>query len=84
VWKEAEEIVTFSKEKGITIASYAGLVPITKAPGGPVDPVLKSIAEKLGKDVPTSHVLTKWLLQKGAVVITYVPTDSSPLRISHS
>ncbi|EEB87425.1 hypothetical protein MPER_15220, partial [Moniliophthora perniciosa FA553] len=80
-----QPIYDFAKEKGIILESYGGLVPVTKAPGGPVDPVLDSIAARLSKDsgktVQPSHVLTKWLLQKGVIVVT---TSSKPSRIKET
>jgi diketogulonate reductase-like aldo/keto reductase len=75
VWKAAEPIVTLCRERGITIASYGGLTPLVRAPGGPVDETLATIAKQLsseGTQVSTSQVLTKWNLQKGGIVVTYV------------
>ena len=64
------------KEKGILIESYGGLTPIVRAPGGPLDPVLENIRSRLEKTdgIPVSagQVLSKWILQKDAVVVTYV------------
>lgn len=46
-----------------------------RAAGGPLDPALASVRERLekthGAPVSTGQVLTKWLLQKDAVVVTY-------------
>ncbi|ESK89844.1 nadp-dependent d-sorbitol-6-phosphate dehydrogenase [Moniliophthora roreri MCA 2997] len=85
VWDTVQPIYDFAKEKGIVLESYGGLVPVTKAPGGPVDPVLDSIAARLSKDsgktVQPSHVLTKWLLQKGVIVVT---TSSKQSRIKET
>ncbi len=64
------------QDKGILIESYGGLTPIVRAPGGPLDPVLETIRSRLektdGKPVSAGQVLSKWILQKGAVVVTYV------------
>ncbi|KIY68003.1 Aldo/keto reductase [Cylindrobasidium torrendii FP15055 ss-10] len=83
VFDTAEEIYEFSKSKGIRIASYAGLAPITHVKGGPVDAPVNAAAERLsketGKTVEPAHVLTKWLLQKGIIVVT---TTSKPERIT--
>ncbi|KAG2020024.1 aldo-keto reductase, variant 2 [Coprinopsis cinerea AmutBmut pab1-1] len=77
VWKQAEPIYNLNKEKGIVTASYSGLTPLTHAVGGPLDAVLPDIRARLekarGAPVSTGQVLTKWLLQKGVVVITYAP-----------
>ncbi|KJA27472.1 hypothetical protein HYPSUDRAFT_74938 [Hypholoma sublateritium FD-334 SS-4] len=74
VWKAAEPIVKLCKEKGILIESYGGLTPIVRAPGGPLDPVLENIRSRLEKTdgIPVSagQVLSKWILQKDAVVVT--------------
>ncbi|KAF5315818.1 hypothetical protein D9611_004844 [Ephemerocybe angulata] len=74
VWDTARSIVEFGNEHGILTASYGGLTPIVRAPGGPVDPVIASIRERIertrGEPVSAGQVLTKWLLQKGAIVIT--------------
>jgi len=82
VWKAAEPIVNLCREQGITIASYAGLVPITKVPGGPVDSVVEAARVRIEKaanqPISASQILTKWLLQKGAIVVT---TSSKPDRI---
>ncbi|KAK7054693.1 hypothetical protein VNI00_003156 [Paramarasmius palmivorus] len=85
VWDTAKAIYDFAKEKGIVLESYGGLVPITKAPSGPVDPILETIASRLSKDsgrtAQPGHVLTKWLLQKGIIVVT---TSSKQSRIKET
>ncbi|KAF8212035.1 NADP-dependent oxidoreductase domain-containing protein [Mycena galopus ATCC 62051] len=82
VWKAAEPIVKYGLENGgITVASYGGLSPLVRAAGGPVDQVLVPIAERLGsfgKPVTLAQVLSKWILQKGAIVVT---TSSKEARI---
>ncbi|KAG5637137.1 hypothetical protein H0H81_005666 [Sphagnurus paluster] len=82
VWKAAEPIVNFGKEHGIVTASYGGQTPIVRAPGGPVDEVLSGIREGLektrGQPVTSGQVLSKWLLHKGAIVVT---TTSKVSRI---
>ncbi|KAL0570812.1 hypothetical protein V5O48_011148 [Marasmius crinis-equi] len=85
VWTKVKSIYDLTKEKGIVIESYGGLVPVTKAAGGPVDPVLEKIAERLskeaGKTVTPGHVLTKWQIQKGVIVVT---TSSKESRIKET
>ncbi|KAF8921097.1 NADP-dependent oxidoreductase domain-containing protein [Mucidula mucida] len=82
VWDAAESIYKLCKEKGIVPASYGGLTPIVRASGGPVDSVIAGIVTRLekesGKPVSPGQVLTKWLIQKGAIVVT---TTSKPERI---
>ncbi|KAF8201563.1 NADP-dependent oxidoreductase domain-containing protein [Pholiota molesta] len=74
VWKAAEPIVKLCQERGIIIESYGGLTPIVRAPGGPLDPVIASVLERLkktsGVSVSAGQVLTKWIFQKGAVAVT--------------
>ncbi|KAF5330572.1 hypothetical protein D9619_005904 [Psilocybe cf. subviscida] len=74
VWKAAKPIVDLCKEKGIVVESYGGLTPIVRVTGGPLDPVLEKIRDRLqkdyGKPVNIGQVLTKWILAKGAVVVT--------------
>ncbi|KAG6860950.1 hypothetical protein C0995_005614 [Termitomyces sp. Mi166 len=74
VWKAAEPIVKFSKEKGIVIASYGGQTPVARVPGGPVDEVLVRIRERIqttyGQSVTHGQILSKWLIQKDIIVVT--------------
>ena len=47
---------------------------MVRVKGGPIDPVVDSIRERLektrGSPVSTGQVLSKWILAKNAVVIT--------------
>ncbi|KAJ3818745.1 NADP-dependent oxidoreductase domain-containing protein [Lentinula raphanica] len=85
LWDTASKIYEFCKEKGIIIESYGGLSPIVRAPGGTLDPVLASTAERLSKESGTSvspgQILSKWLIQKGVVVVT---TSSKVSRIKEA
>ena len=58
------------------VESYGGLTPVARVSGGPLDLVLESIRNRIegafGKPVSAGQVLTKWLLQKEVVVVTYV------------
>lgn len=76
VYKAAEPIYKFCQEHGIVIESYGGLTPIVRNKDGPLDPILASIRERLektrGHPVSTGQVLTKWILAKNAVVVTWV------------
>lgn len=64
-WKEALE---FSAKHGIVTEAYGSLAPLTKYPGGPVDPVLATIARRIGGS--PGQVLFKWVHAKGFVVVT--------------
>ncbi|KII85561.1 hypothetical protein PLICRDRAFT_166180 [Plicaturopsis crispa FD-325 SS-3] len=82
VLKHAEAVHRFNKEHGIVTASYSGLVPVTRAPEGPLTPVLESVRQRLetvqGKPVTAVQVLIKWLLQQDIVFVT---TTSKEARI---
>ncbi|KAF5380823.1 hypothetical protein D9615_004083 [Tricholomella constricta] len=74
VWKAVEPIVNLGKEHGIVTASYGGLTPVARVSGGPLDEVLSHIRGRLektrGQPVTSGQVLSKWLLQKGFIVVT--------------
>ncbi|KAK7020462.1 Aldo-ket-red domain-containing protein [Favolaschia claudopus] len=81
-WKDVEAVVKYGLENGVVPASYGGLSSLFRAAGGPVDQALLPITERLqkvsGKPVTSSQVLFKWLLHKGAIVVT---TSSKEARI---
>ncbi|KAF9469208.1 NADP-dependent oxidoreductase domain-containing protein [Collybia nuda] len=85
VWKAAQPIMNLGREHGIVTASYGGQTPLVRAVGGPADRVISTIRERLertrGKPVSSSQVLTKWILQKGAIVVT---TTSKVSRIKEA
>lgn len=62
----------------IKIEAFSSLSSLTKDEykGGPVDKVVKDIAEKAGAS--ESQILLKWVRQKGAVIIT---TSSKKSRL---
>lgn len=74
VWKAARPIVEFGQKHGIVTASYGGQTPLVRAVGGPADAVISAIRERLektrGKPVSSGQVLSKWIIQKGAIVVT--------------
>ncbi|KAJ7632798.1 NADP-dependent oxidoreductase domain-containing protein [Roridomyces roridus] len=81
VWKEAEPIVEFCLQKGIKPESYGGLVPLQRVTGGHVEKVLPAIAERYknsGIHIEPAQILEKWILQKGAIVVT---TSSKKKRL---
>lgn len=83
IWKAAEPIVKLGLQYGIIPASYGGQTPIARVINGPLDSILPSIQERLVKDsgrpVSLGQILTKWLLAKGAIVVT---TTSQEGRIA--
>lgn len=86
MWKAAEPIVKLSQSKGIAIESYGGQTPVVRVPGGPLDSTLNSIKERLektyGKPVTAGQVLSKWLLQKDVIVVTWVRTNRPWIAIN--
>ncbi|KAI0636984.1 Aldo/keto reductase [Trametes polyzona] len=92
VYKASQPVLELQKKHNIVTESYGGLTPIVRHKGGPVDPVLSSIRERLekdtGKKVTEGQVLGLWLRAQGVVEITtstkeervkeYVATQSLP------
>ncbi|KAI0780950.1 Aldo/keto reductase [Trametes elegans] len=82
VFKASKELVEFNKKHNIVITSYGGLTPIVRHKGGPVDPILVSVRERLekdtGKKVSEGQVLGLWLRAQGVPEIT---TSSKEERI---
>ncbi|KAF5357922.1 hypothetical protein D9756_001431 [Leucocoprinus leucothites] len=82
VWKAAQPILELSEKHGIKVASYGGSTPLARVPDGPLKDVLPVIRARLektrGAPVTEGQVLSKWILQKGAIVIT---TSSKMTRV---
>ncbi|KAI0675866.1 Aldo/keto reductase [Trametes maxima] len=92
VFKASEPLLELHKKHNILTTSYGGLTPLVYQKGGPVDPVLTSIRERLekdtGKHVTEGQVLGLWLRAQGIPQITtssklervkeYVATDALP------
>lgn len=74
---QREGLLPFQKEKGIALAAYAPLTPVTKASPGPLDPLLASLAKKYA--VNEGEVLLRWVLDQGVVAVT---TSSKEQRLS--
>ncbi|KAI0043787.1 Aldo/keto reductase [Auriscalpium vulgare] len=71
-----KDLLEYSAKHGIVVEAYGSLAPITKTPGGPLDPVLAAIAKRIGGT--PAQVIFKWVIAKGAVVVT---TTSRPERL---
>ncbi|CAE6483228.1 unnamed protein product [Rhizoctonia solani] len=69
-YHEQAELLDFANKHGIRIASYSGLTPITKLPGGPVDEVVEGIAKRLGPKVTPAQVIMSWIRAKGVVIVS--------------
>ncbi|KAG1873341.1 NADP-dependent oxidoreductase domain-containing protein [Suillus tomentosus] len=82
VWKSLQPVIALHKEHGIVTSSYGGLSPLFRVPGGPLDPVIEKIRERLestrGQSVSVGQVLIKWLQQNDILVVT---TSSKADRI---
>ncbi|KAJ5738233.1 hypothetical protein N7493_001388 [Penicillium malachiteum] len=70
------DLLSFHESKGIQTVGYSGLTPTTRARGGPLDPLLASLAFKYG--VNESEILLRWSLDRGCVAIT---TSSNEARL---
>ncbi|KAE8540721.1 hypothetical protein D1P53_003085 [Cryptococcus gattii VGV] len=71
----------FCHSNKITIQCYGPLTPLTKAPGGPVDSVVKRIAQAKGYE--DSQILLNWAAQKseGVVVTTSANEHRQKLQL---
>ncbi|KAH0610859.1 uncharacterized protein H6S33_011286 [Morchella sextelata] len=61
-------LLRFCQSHNIQLAAYSPLGPLTKFPGGPLDGVVKRIAEEKGRT--ESQVLIRWGVEMGVVVVT--------------
>jgi diketogulonate reductase-like aldo/keto reductase len=78
-----EPLIKLHAKYNIVTQAFASLAPTTRHPtGGPLAPVLASLAEKLssesGVQVDASGVLLLWIMTKGGVCIT---SSSNSARI---
>lgn len=62
------DLVQYHKAKGIKIASYGPLTPLTRAKGGPVDETVSALAQKYA--VSDGEILLRWAIDAGDVAIT--------------
>ena len=80
VYKGLLPTLELQKQYGIVIESFGGLSPIFRFKGGPLDPVLESIAKRLsaetGKSFSEAQVLYLWQREKGAVIVTCVALEA--------
>lgn len=71
------DLIYFHKNKNIRLAAYAPLVPLVKAKGGPIDPILEELARKYA--VTPGEILLRWILEQDIVAVT---TSSKEQRLS--
>ena len=62
------ELQQYQKAHGIRTFAFSPLSPIVRAKPGPLDDVLKTVAQEHG--VSTAVVLIRWALQQGIAVVT--------------
>ncbi|KIV92630.1 hypothetical protein PV10_03904 [Exophiala mesophila] len=71
------DLLAYHKNKDIKVAAYGPLIPITRGSGGPLDPLLDSLAKKYA--VNPGEILLRWVIDQGVVAIT---TSSKEQRLS--
>ncbi|KZV68442.1 Aldo/keto reductase [Peniophora sp. CONT] len=64
----SKPLLDLCAEHGIVVTAFRILLPLTRAPGGPVDAVIARVAERIGGS--SAQVLFKWALAKHVVIIT--------------
>lgn len=74
--QRANQYVPWMQENGIEIMAFKGLAPLTKGKGGPLDPILETLAKKYS--VEPSAILLNWHNQQNIVAIT---TTRNPERL---
>ncbi|OAA59429.1 aldo/keto reductase [Cordyceps fumosorosea ARSEF 2679] len=62
------DLLAFHRDKGIAVAAYSPLAPLTRARGGPVDATWAQLAEKYG--VGEAEVGLRWCVDQGIVTLT--------------
>lgn len=67
-------LVPFHESNGIKTVSYSGLTPVTRAQGGPLDPLLSALGRKYA--VSESEILLRWVIDRGCVAITTTGKES--------
>ena len=62
------ELIEFHKQNKIVTVAYSPLIPITKAPNGPVDNYIETLAGRYG--VTPAEILLRWCIDQRVVVVT--------------
>jgi len=62
------DLLAYHKNKNVAVAAYGPLVPIVKAPGGPLDEPLAKLARKYA--VGPGEILLRWCIDQGVVPVT--------------
>lgn len=74
---QRQDLISWSKAKGIATAAYGPISPATKAKPGPVDGILAQLAKKYG--VNESEICLRWCIDQDIVAVT---TSSKEIRLS--
>ncbi|KAM5535169.1 hypothetical protein V8D89_011105 [Ganoderma adspersum] len=84
VYAQSTAVLDYHRKHNIVTASYGGLSPIFREKGGPVDPVLDTVRERIkkdtGKEVTRGQVLGLWLRALGVPQITTTSKESRLLE----
>ncbi|PIL23988.1 transporter [Ganoderma sinense ZZ0214-1] len=84
VYVQSTAVLDYHQKHNIVTASYGGLSPIFREKGGPVDPVLDTVRERIkkdtGKEVSPGQVLGLWLRALGVPQITTTSKESRLLE----
>ena len=67
-YAQVKPLLDLCTEHNIVVSAFGLLLPLTSAPGGPVDAVLERVAARIGGS--PAQVLFKWALAKHLVIIT--------------
>ncbi|KAK2624218.1 hypothetical protein QTJ16_006168 [Diplocarpon rosae] len=70
------DLLPWQKQHGIAASAYAPLTAVTKAKGGPVDPIYERLSKKY--DVTPGEIALRWVIDQGVVALT---TSSSENRM---
>ncbi|PRP75090.1 hypothetical protein PROFUN_03926 [Planoprotostelium fungivorum] len=68
VWKKAQPLYHYCRENNIALQAYGPLSPLVHFKNGPLDPVLKKIAER--HQATEGQVLMAWTIAKGVIPVT--------------
>lgn len=72
--QQSPGILQYCKNNGIVIEGYSPLTAITKVESGPLDPLLKMLAQKYQKT--ESQIVLRWVMQNNMVFLTTSAKDS--------
>lgn len=62
------DLIDFCRRNRIAVEAYGPLMAITKAPGGPVDPIYQALGKKYG--VGEADIALRWCLDQGIIAVT--------------